>query len=283
MHTTPFVKGSVLHHNALWCYVLCVFMQERAADDSKEVESFQQLLLARTQVHHRVLSSSSYWTCLVELKCVVCITIVYWCVIGIYRGDSFSSIWRYDCICEGEWGTNGERAAWQTQKWWRSELFSLDFMSFQTIKASVHLLVCFHISTCGAHLGLFDIRVWLIWSTLGISPCIVYSEWIVIQITKGDKYIPKNPYIQEYFKPWEGYFTFTYVWHPCNLKMWLLRYNTILHGRIGNKCFSLNFCEIDLLKRTARQPLFLFRLIQFKGIYFVDKWRNIFMQFFAQY
>lgn len=29
--------------------VLC-FVQERAADDSKEVEGFQQLLLARTQV-----------------------------------------------------------------------------------------------------------------------------------------------------------------------------------------------------------------------------------------
>lgn len=28
----------------------CSFVQERAADDSKEVEGFQQLLLARTQV-----------------------------------------------------------------------------------------------------------------------------------------------------------------------------------------------------------------------------------------
>lgn len=39
---------------SVWLMVLLVFLccvQERAADDSKEVEGFQQLLLARTQVN----------------------------------------------------------------------------------------------------------------------------------------------------------------------------------------------------------------------------------------
>jgi len=37
---------------------VCV-VKERAADDSKEVEGFQQLLLARTQVHSEILSTGS--------------------------------------------------------------------------------------------------------------------------------------------------------------------------------------------------------------------------------
>lgn len=34
-----------------------LFVQERAADDSKEVEGFQQLLLARTQVSSHISSN----------------------------------------------------------------------------------------------------------------------------------------------------------------------------------------------------------------------------------
>lgn len=43
------------------CFVCVCVIKERAADDSKEVEGFQQLLLARTQVHSGILSTGSNW------------------------------------------------------------------------------------------------------------------------------------------------------------------------------------------------------------------------------
>lgn len=50
------------------CYV---FVQERAADDSKEVEGFQQLLLARTQVSSPAPTTSGsqlLFSCVIHFK-----------------------------------------------------------------------------------------------------------------------------------------------------------------------------------------------------------------------
>lgn len=56
------------------CFCSSSFVQERAADDSKEVEGFQQLLLARTQVNMtEVLQETrSHTACLSPFSCIVC-------------------------------------------------------------------------------------------------------------------------------------------------------------------------------------------------------------------
>lgn len=106
----------------LWCSLFgrgfisgwWLFMQERAADDSKEVEGFQQLLLARTQVRNLlrpVLSFTSQPPYSIKLR-ITSIRLSFsppsFCP-GVHRRDSVSSFWRDDCICEGGRGFDGER------------------------------------------------------------------------------------------------------------------------------------------------------------------------------
>lgn len=83
----------------------CLFVQERAADDSKEVEGFQQLLLARTQVTSPVPSSSGS----LPFRCEI--HFFYPSRPGVHRGDSVRPLRRDDCVCEGGGGSGGERPA----------------------------------------------------------------------------------------------------------------------------------------------------------------------------